>query len=438
MTRRTSCHREDIGKPMTRKGIIINKNAHKAYTYIDHVDPYEYDEFVKQHVHCNLLQSSKWGEVKSNWEHRLTGLRDEQNKLIAASLALIRRIKSGHTLWYIPRGPIMDYRQRETVAFYMTELRNQAHADRCVFLKIDPPVVAHAAPIATFEDVVDPEALDAKALLESIGFQHQGFTKGLYDTIQPRYQAVTFDDGRLIEDRLTSRRRRAIKNAEKRMLEVHRGNTDDLDDFCYLIEKTEEAKDLVLRDKTYFKRLMDLYGDDSILYIARINLSTAITRAEKEKLDIETRIADLPENAPKKRRVYQEQLDACESSLRFYQEMREKEGDLALLAGCLSVLYGRSCELLYAGFNRDYTRFAAQDAAYVATMNDAFRKGADYVGMGGISGDLEDGLLEYKSHFDPHIVSYLGEFDLPVCPVLYRLYRFMKEKLGQRLIRLMR
>ena len=69
------------------------------------------------------------------------------------------------------------------------------------------------------------------------------------------------------------------------MLEVHRGNTDDLDDFCYLIEKTEEAKDLVLRDKTYFKRLMDLYGNGSILYIARIDLSTAVARVRKRKTE---------------------------------------------------------------------------------------------------------------------------------------------------------
>ena len=87
------------------------------------------------------------------------------------------------------------------------------------------------------------------------------------------------------------------------MLEVHRGNTDDLDDFCYLIEKTEEAKDLVLRDKTYFKRLMDLYGDDSILYIARINLSTAITRAEKKNWISRPRIADLLKMRQKKARL---------------------------------------------------------------------------------------------------------------------------------------
>lgn len=408
------------------------------YTYVEHIDPAEYDAFVKQHVCCNLLQSSRWSEVKSNWEHRLTGLRDEQDKLVAAALVLIRRIKSGHTLWYIPRGPVMDYRHRDAVTFYLEALSRHSYDDRCIFIKIDPPVIAHAAPLTSFEDIVDPEALDTKELLESTGYRHQGFTKGLYDTIQPRYQAVTFDDGRPIEDRLTSRRRRAIKNAEKRMLEVHRGNIDNLDDFCYLIEKTEEAKDVILRDKSYFKRLMDLYGDDCILYIAHIDLPSAIDQAEKQKQDIEERMAALPENSPKKSRVYQEQLDACNASLQFCQEMCEKEGDRALLAGCLSVLYGRSCELLYAGFNREYTRFAAQDAAYVATMNTAFIKGADYVGMGGISGDLEDGLLEYKSHFDPHIVSYLGEFDLPVRPFLYRLYRFMKDKFGQRLIRLMR
>ena len=62
-------------------------------------------------------------------------------------------------------------------------------------------------------------------------------------------------------------------------------------------------------------------------------------------------------------------------------------------------------------------------------MNEAFRKVLITSVWAVFSGDLEDGLLEYKSHFDPHIVSYLGEFDSPFWPVLYRLYRFMKDKL---------
>ena len=39
---------------------------------------------------------------------------------------------------------------------------------------------------------------------------------------------------------------------------------------------------------------------------------------------------------------------------------------------------------------------------------------AEFVTMGGVDGDFQDGLSEFKSNFAPYIREYIGEFDLPV------------------------
>lgn len=397
------------------------------YTYKNDLNSKEYDEFVKHHPQCNLLQSSSWSKVKDAWGHRLVGLLDEKNKIVAAGLVLIRPVKLGWTVWYMPHGPILDYQNKELVDSFFDNLKEDAKKQKCVFIKIDPPVFADIAPYQDFNDEVSEEALTAKKHLENTGFIHQGFTKQMHDTIQPRYHAITFADDRKLEDRISRRTRHALKDSKKRKVEIIRGTADDLTDFYYLIQKTEEAKDINLRDINYFRKLMDVYGEDCFLYLAVINLKNAIDEHERLKVDVKQRIANLPAKAPKKKLEYEDRLNSYDKLLKTFRDMAEKEGDRALIAGCISVLYGDSFEMLYAGYNRDYSFIPAQDPVYLASMNAAFAKGAKFASMGGVDGNLQDGLMEYKNHFDPHVVSFLGEFDMPINKILYKAYLFLRK-----------
>ncbi|MDO5033759.1 MAG: peptidoglycan bridge formation glycyltransferase FemA/FemB family protein [Eubacteriales bacterium] len=397
------------------------------YSYRNNLDPASYDEFVKNHPQANLLQSASWGKIKDTWGHRLVGLVNEQEEIVAAGLLLLRPVKFGWTVWYMPHGPILDYENKEIVSLFFSSLQKDARKQKCAFIKIDPPVFAAKSLYADFTDGVSPEAQIAKANLEQVGFRHQGFSKNMQDTIQPRYHAITFADDRPLEDRISKRSRSALKDSRKRQVQVIRGTVQDLDDFYYLIQKTEAAKDINLRNQAYFRKLMEVYGDDAFLYLAIIDLKEAIAKHESMKVDVQERMAALPPNAPKKRLEYENRLASYEKLLNIFQDMRKKEGDKAILAGCLSVLYGPSFEMLYAGFNRDYAFIPAQDPVYIASMQAAFAQGAKYASMGGVEGDLQDSLMEYKNHFDPHVVAFLGEFDLPINKLLYQAYLLLRK-----------
>ena len=41
--------------------------------------------------------------------------------------------------------------------------------------------------------------------------------------------------------------------------------------------------------------------------------------------------------------------------------------------------------------------------------------------MGGVEGTLDDGLTKFKSNFNPTIEEFIGEFNIPVNPFLYKL-----------------
>ena len=61
---------------------------------------------------------------------------------------------------------------------------------------------------------------------------------------------------------------------------------------------------------------------------------------------------------------------------------------------------------------------------YPIAFEDAFSSGASWANMGGVEGDLADGLSKFKSNFNPDIQELIGEFNIPVNGLLYKLSNF--------------
>lgn len=93
-----------------------------SYLFFKDINREEFDEFVKNHEYCNLLQSYNWAKVKNNWDHMYTGVYRD-NELVATGLVLIKRLPLSFCMYYLPRGPIMDYKDKELVQYYFDQLK---------------------------------------------------------------------------------------------------------------------------------------------------------------------------------------------------------------------------------------------------------------------------------------------------------------------------
>ena len=96
-----------------------------SYLFFKDINREEFDEFVKNHEYCNLLQSYNWAKVKSNWDHMYTGVYKD-NVLVATGLVLIKRLPLSFCMYYLPRGPIMDYKDNVLVQYYFDQLKKIA------------------------------------------------------------------------------------------------------------------------------------------------------------------------------------------------------------------------------------------------------------------------------------------------------------------------
>lgn len=110
-----------------------------SYLFFKDINREKFDEFVKNHEYCSLLQSYNWAKVKSNWDHMYTGVYRD-NVLVATGLVLIKRLPLSFCMYYLPRGPIMDYKDKELVQYYFDQLKKLAKQDHCIFIKMDPAI----------------------------------------------------------------------------------------------------------------------------------------------------------------------------------------------------------------------------------------------------------------------------------------------------------
>lgn len=270
------------------------------YQFIDSVDPREHDAFVKAHPLCDLLQSSAWTKVKSNWDHQIVGLR-KRSRLATSALILIRRLPLGLCMMYIPRGPIMDLTDEEMTRSFFQALKAWAKKQRCIFIKMDPAVLLRSYPYGTPQPEEDPAALRCIENMKQAGAIHHGFPLMISDSVQPRFSMgveACYDlDAQLPQSTIRSR-----NVAIRKQVKVAEASIEELPLFAEVMHSTENRKHIHLRDEEYFNRLMRAYKEHAHLFLARIDVPAyhAGLCQEEEQIRLQLQDPELGRKAARK------------------------------------------------------------------------------------------------------------------------------------------
>lgn len=401
------------------------------YTFTTQINQQEHNAFVTGNKYCNLLQSAQWAKIKDNWKSLLAGVRNEEGALVASSLVLIKPLPLGFTMLYIPRGPILDYENKELIKFYFDNLKKVAKKHHCLFIKLDPGIHVNDYKIQDQNDHKYPETAQYLKNLEEAGLRHQGFVMNIAESIQPRFQANVYKDDNL-EENLPRHTKRLMKDATKRNVQVKITGKEGVDAFSKVVALTEERKNVALRNQEYFELLMDTYGEDAKIFLAEVDIPTSLQEMKEKQAANEKEIAECPENAKKKLRRLMDIKTSLEKDIKEFEGFAKEYPTKTVIAGILSIKYGDTMEMLYAGMNDKFKKFMPQYYLYVQNFKWAFEHGCNFSNMGGVEGDLQDGLTKFKSNFDPYINEFIGEFDYPVNKLLYRAsemaYKIRKKK----------
>lgn len=388
------------------------------YAYKIGISAEEHDQFVKNSSQTNLLQSSSWATVKDDWGNERIGFYKDE-KLVATASILIRPLPLGMTMFYIPRGPVMDYLNQDLVTFVLTSLKKLAKQKRALFIKFDPFILFQHHQIDQ-EAVQNPDAETIVRHLQTAGCEWVGRTTDMAENIQPRFQANIYAKD-FSEANMSKKIRQSIRTAKNKGVQVRFGAYELLADFADLMKKTEDRKSIHLRGIDYYRKLLDAYPQQSYITLTTLNLKNRLADLEQELETAQKALANYPETVkPSKIDNTKKDIERLTDEINFLREEMKNGKETVALSGTLSLEFGGTSENIYAGMDEHFRRYQAAIYTWFETANHAFERGNDWQNMGGVENDLSGGLYSFKSKFKPEIEEMIGEFNLPVSP-LYKL-----------------
>ena len=207
----------------------------------------EFNNFGQTMPKGHILQSYEWGEVKAatGWEP-IRLLVKEDDVTVAAISLLKRKLPGGvYSIFYAPRGPVADLRNKTHLDFLWQAVKKLAAKHRAIFLKIDPDVPA-----------ADKEFGD---YLRSRGFEPAQTSEG-FEGVQPRF-VFRLDLTPSIEElfgNLAGKTRYNVRLAQKKGVKLKTDCTKaDLPGFYQVLLETAQRDRFLIRSYTYFEQIWD-------------------------------------------------------------------------------------------------------------------------------------------------------------------------------------
>ena len=206
----------------------------------------EWNTFVSRNPFFSLLQSWEWGEFKQRlgWKvHRIAV--EKGGRIEAGAQLLIKPMVYGLSgMAYIPRGPLVDWQDREITSTLLEALHSEARKNKAICLRIEPPLVQNS---------------ENHTFLMATGL------RPVKHTNQPRCSMIVHlpaDMEELLKG-LPASTRYNIRISQRKGVSIESGGADDLESFYRLMEKTGDRSRFPIRSSDYYEEEWQTFNKSS-------------------------------------------------------------------------------------------------------------------------------------------------------------------------------
>ena len=229
-----------------------------------------WNEIISRLPDPHFLQTYEWGQVKAKygwqpiylvWDEQ-GKMKEERNDLSsfifpvqAACLVLKRTAFRRFSIFYAPKGPVMDWTNESLRKRVLDDLHSFAKKQGAIFLKLDPDVVLGRGVPASVDEVTENSG---QAVMSDL--KHRGWVESS-DQIQFR-NTVMVDLSASEEDilmRMKQKTRYNVRLAEKKGVTVRAGSVDDLPMLYKMYAETSVRDGFVIRDEGYYMVVWKTY-----------------------------------------------------------------------------------------------------------------------------------------------------------------------------------
>lgn len=386
----------------------------------------EFDAFARKHPLHNFMQTSQMGEVGkvSGQVSYYVGIREHGELIGACRLAGIKN-RFGQYFFSAFRGPLLDYNNKEVLSFFTTEVKKFLKSKKGYELDINPGIIHKERDING--DVVEGGIDNAKVvpLLESLGYQHEGFITEYDYSRQVRWMFVLDLEGKSeteVFKAMKQNHRNIIKKTEKFFIEIKEVGYDDLAEYKRITEETSDRRGFEDKPLAYYQEMYRQFHDNGEVkfLIAYLNVDKYIeslqTSLARESQKYENSKAKNPDSGKTKELGIT--VNSLEKRLNEAQELC-KDGHYIPLSAAMFVLFEDEITYMFSGSYEKYMNFYAQYAIQWYVIKHGIAGGFKRYNFYGISGnfnksDPDYGVYEFKKGFQGYVLEYLGDFVLPI------------------------
>ena len=393
----------------------------------------EYQSFTKNQTDNNMYQSIEWVKSKNN-KYEILGLFND-NKMVGASIVTYIRALRKFYVAYASRGFIYDYSDIPGFAFAVKEYMNSKK--NVIFFRMDPLIKLN-----TYDPHLVKTDYHQEKIIEDfikVGFKHYGFNID-YTTWQFRFVHV-LELCKSFNEQFNLMSKSTKKNIEKAIsfgVKTKRVDIQELDQVYKLFEESAKIKKIHNLTKSFYHNLALNFNENAFMYLAYIdkkecinNLTDKINAETKDKRQLEKQLKDNSNSLKIKSKIniYEQNIEKYMSIIKEV----EKLDDYTNIGSLFAILYGNEMIALSSGMDYKYRSFCPKYSMYPALIKDAIKNGIKYANFLGVKNifDKNDeayGVYDIKKGFGGYTVEYIGEFDLPIKKLGYKLYKAKENK----------
>lgn len=394
----------------------------------------EHLAFVRAQRSVSFLQTPAWGRVKTEWRSESLGWYDGP-RLVGAGLVLHRPVPrlQRYTLAYLPEGPVIDW--TGDIAAWLDPLAAYLKARGAFAIRLGPPVRTDVWSADQVKEGIadrgtrrltdinayrtDPVGARVAGRLRDAGWLPQSPEDG-FGVGHPQFKYEVPLAGRTEDDLLKGMNqlwRRNIRKAAKEGVEVTAGRVAgrQVTDGRGTGGQGTTRRRMTGRDADG----QGVSGEDLHAFH-----DLYVHTAERDRFTprplryFETMFAVLGAEDPERVRLY----------------LARHRGDL--VAATVMVRVGTHAVYAYGASSTEKREVRGSNACQWAMIRDALAAGCDVYDLRGITPTLDAddphvGLVQFKVGTGGQAVRYVGEWDLPLRPLVYRTFDLYMKRRGR-------
>lgn len=307
--------------------------------------------------------------MHDGWQVEFIQASEQGNVYATCMLAYIPLMKV-FKYCYISRGFIADYKQKDKLNSFVSELKKYLKKKNVVYLETDPEIDLQERD--KDGNIVEGgfNNFDVVENLKSSGFVQLPLTQGYDLNKECRWcssldlRNKTADD---IFKEFSYTTRQDVRSAQRYCVNVRKLNVNELDILDSMEQETSKRHNFHAFDLNYYKELYEFYGDDHVeTWLSYLDLDQYSSKIQKEYdktlKDIEktkTFLESNPGNVKKEKRLKtdEEYYNSLKKKLNQISGLRNEYGEIVPLACCLFLKYSNQIIYLVGSSNYEQRVF---------------------------------------------------------------------------------